>query len=487
MHFASHLRSERLGEFTIGTRAAPLGVAGARAGARPLPPRHGARERRAGRRRARAVDRVVRPRSALEQHVDERAREGDLPEGQRGAEVRRAEQRGDERHRRRTTPSSDERWLAGSRARRLTLEGRHQRGHVGAGVLRRPASARPRAGRRAARRPALAVLGDEVGQRARRAGRRRRRAARSSALAMRVERRDAASSIARDRRDRRDGHHRRCRASPSERSAACRSRRARSATSPRSALVTTSTSGISMIPDFRNCRTSPEPGCTITATVSATSATSVSRLADADGLDHDDVEGGRQRLRRGARRRREPAEAPARGRGADEDARGRPGRRRSARGRRAARRPSAATTGRRRGPRRCARRRASARTSSPSSVDLPAPGGPVTPTTWPGASPPSAAGETSRSSVGDLPRAAPPSALDEVEHGGRGARGRRRAAARRARRRPRSRSTGAAAAPWRSGHQRHDVAHDLREVEVLGRVDRRDAGRAQRLRRRPRG
>ena len=53
-------------------------------------------------------------------------------------------------------------------------------------------------------------------------------------------------------------------------------RRARSAMSPRSALVTTSTSGISMIPDFRNWSTSPEPGCTTTATVSATSATSVS-------------------------------------------------------------------------------------------------------------------------------------------------------------------------------------------------------------------
>jgi hypothetical protein len=64
--------------------------------------------------------------------------------------------------------------------------------------------------------------------------------------------------------------------SPSERSAACRSRRARRATSPRSALVTTSTSGISMIPALRNCRTSPEPGWTMTATVSATSATSVS-------------------------------------------------------------------------------------------------------------------------------------------------------------------------------------------------------------------
>ncbi len=45
-----------------------------------------------------------------------------------------------------------------------------------------------------------------------------------------------------------------------------------------------------MIPDFRNCKTSPDPGCTTTATVSATSATSVSDWPDADRLDHHDVE-----------------------------------------------------------------------------------------------------------------------------------------------------------------------------------------------------
>ena len=50
----------------------------------------------------------------------------------------------------------------------------------------------------------------------------------------------------------------------------------RVATAPRSALVTTSTSGTSMIPALRNWRTSPEPGWTTTTTVSATSATSVS-------------------------------------------------------------------------------------------------------------------------------------------------------------------------------------------------------------------
>src|SRR4051794_35459356 len=43
-----------------------------------------------------------------------------------------------------------------------------------------------------------------------------------------------------------------------------------------SALVTTSTSGTSMIPAFRKWSVSPDPGCTTTATVSHSSATSVS-------------------------------------------------------------------------------------------------------------------------------------------------------------------------------------------------------------------
>ena len=47
---------------------------------------------------------------------------------------------------------------------------------------------------------------------------------------------------------------------PSERRAVARSRRARIATSPRSALVTTSTSGTSMIPALRNWSVSPEAG-----------------------------------------------------------------------------------------------------------------------------------------------------------------------------------------------------------------------------------
>ena len=87
---------------------------------------------------------------------------------------------------------------------------------------------------------------------------------------------------------------------PSERSAALRSRMVRVAIWPRSALVTTSTSGISVMPDFRNCSTSPLPGCTTTTTVSATSAISVSPWPDPDRLDDDHVECRRERVRRGA-------------------------------------------------------------------------------------------------------------------------------------------------------------------------------------------
>ena len=64
--------------------------------------------------------------------------------------------------------------------------------------------------------------------------------------------------------------------SPIERRAALRSRWACRAGAPRSAFVTTRTSGISMIPDFRNWSTSPAAGWTTTATVSAASATSIS-------------------------------------------------------------------------------------------------------------------------------------------------------------------------------------------------------------------
>ena len=75
-----------------------------------------------------------------------------------------------------------------------------------------------------------------------------------------------------------------------------------------------------MIPLLRNCSVSPDAGCTTTATVSATSATSVSLWPDADRLDDDDVEGGREDGGGLARRGRQPAEAPGGGRRADEDA-----------------------------------------------------------------------------------------------------------------------------------------------------------------------
>ena len=161
------------------------------------------------------------------------------------------------------------------------------------------------------------MLGDVVGQRAEppRAGARaaaRSRPARCSSSA------SASASIPRtgctDETDSTGAP------SPSAFRAARRSRTARSAIVPRSALVTTSTSGTSMIPALRNWSTSPEPGCTTTATVSAASATSVSDSPDADGLDHDDVECRGERLSGGARGRCEPAEPLARGHRADEQA-----------------------------------------------------------------------------------------------------------------------------------------------------------------------
>ena len=106
--------------------------------------------------------------------------------------------------------------------------------------------------------------------------------------------------------------------SPSERSAACRSRRARRAIWPRSAFVTTSTSGISMIPALRNCSASPRPGLDDDRDGVGRLGDLGLRLADADRLDHDDVEGGGERLGGGAGRGREPAEPLPGGGRADE-------------------------------------------------------------------------------------------------------------------------------------------------------------------------
>ena len=181
-------------------------------------------------------------------------------------------------------------------------------------------------------------------------------------------------------------------------SAWSRSARARRAASPRSALVTTSTSGTSMIPAFRNWSTSPEAGCTTTATVSQTSSTSVSdwptptvsttttskagarasaasRVAAArpPSLPPAAVERIRMPSSLGSwsiRARSPSSEPPER----LEDG-------------------STASTATVRPASRQAATRAESR------VDFPAPGGPVTPTRCAGASPPSAAGETSTSSA----------------------------------------------------------------------------------------
>ncbi len=185
---------------------------------------------------------------------------------------------------------------------------------------------------------------------------------------------------------------------PSERSAALRSRRVRIARSSRSAFVTTSTSGISMIPDFRNCSTSPLPGWTTTATVSARSATSVSAWPTPTvSITTTSKAAASASAAARVGRAIPPSRSPAaveristpRSEGSN-----------SIRARSPSSDPperrelgsiaSSATVLPR--PRQAAIR-------AERSVDFPAPGGPVTPTTCPGASAPSAAGETSRISA----------------------------------------------------------------------------------------
>ena len=231
---------------------------------------------------------------------------------------------------------------------------------------------------------------------------------------------------------------------PSERRAARRSRTARVATTPRSAFVTTSVSGTSMIPAFRNCSASPDPGWTITATVSAASATSVSdwptptvsittmsnaaasacaaaRVAGARPPSRSPAAIERMKMPRSAGsasiRARSPSSAPPE---RFDDG-------------------STASTATLRPPAR------QPRTSALSSVDLPAPGGPVTPTTCAGASPPSAAGDTAAEQRRDLRPGGGRPVLDQVQRrrGGREValgeargRGRRRCSAARAPGRP---------------------------------------------------
>ena len=162
-----------------------------------------------------------------------------------------------------------------------------------------------------------------------------------------------------------------------------------------------------MIPALRNCSTSPAPGWTTTATLSATSPTSVSdwptptvsittrsnvaasawaaaRVAGASPPTWSPAAVERRNTPRSAGskaiRARSPSSAPPERFEVGSTA-------------------STATV------RPSARQ---ARTSSDKSDDLPAPGGPVTPTTCAGASPPSAAGETARSSAATS--SAPPGA-----------------------------------------------------------------------------
>ena len=201
-------------------------------------------------------------------------------------------------------------------------------------------------------------------------------------------------------------------------------------------------------------------------------------LADADGLDHDDVERGRERLRGRAGRGREAAEPLAGGHRADEhvavggvvlDPRAVAEQRAAA---------SAWTTGRPRARRRRGRARATRAAARDSSVDLPTPGGPVTPTTWPAPSP-----------RGGRRSAAASVARGRASRAGSSAAG----AARRGRRAAQPRAELALAAHAAAGdavarrHQRDDVAHDPVELEVLRRVDRGDARRLAAPGRRRRG
>ena len=238
--------------------------------------------------------------------------------------------------------------------------------------------------------PALAVLGHEVGERAGTAGGerggRRSRPARwvVERVGQRVERRAAAAAA--------DTRATGARRSPSERSAACRSRTARSAAGAEVGLA-----------DHEHVRHLHDPGLQELEHVARArlhhDRHRVGRrrhvrlgLADSHRLDHHDVEGDRERAGGGARGRREAAEALAAGHGADEQAAvGRVGVD-PQRGRRAARRPMRREDGSTARIATVRPRARHTRASAPSSVDLPAPGGPVSPTMWPGASPPSAAG-----------------------------------------------------------------------------------------------
>ena len=297
----------------------------------------------------------------------------------------------------------------------VLLERASQRGNIEPGVLLgqpplgRPAPAEPA-------EPAVAVLGGEVGQGMQATGPSRVARLRSSSGAVSLDRfgelRDTAGR--RHRGDRDHGGVGCRRASAARRGG----RRGRAmATRPRSALVTTSTSGTSMIPAFRNCRTSPEPGLHDHHRGVGHVGHLGLGLADADGLDDHHVEGDGERRGGGAGGRRQTAQPVAGGGRADEHASGRRGRPRSGRGRRAATPPERREVG------------STASTATERSAGSPCgdqaaraartcrrPGGPVTPTTWPGASPPRAAGESSPSSAAVCSRAASVRRLDQIQH-----------------------------------------------------------------------
>ena len=222
----------------------------------------------------------------------------------------------------RSTPSSSGslgRTIRVTRASALGARARpaapRRRGPGPARASHRSASRRPPS----AAQPALAVLGDEVGERV--------HAPRAEAPGREIERRpvrvERVHELARfpsrgaTRTPRRTGGRRRARAIAAPRSG----RRPRGvATRPRSAFVTTSTSGTSMIPAFRNWSTSPEAGWTTTATVSATSATSVSDCPTPTVSITTTSNARRQRGGRGAGRGSQAPEAVTGGGRADEHA-----------------------------------------------------------------------------------------------------------------------------------------------------------------------
>ena len=183
---------------------------------------------------------------------------------------------------------------SGHRLRHPCLQGALERRHVGAGrLLGQPALGLAASAELA--QPPRAELGHEVGERV--------QAAAADPPGLEVEAGTVTLQGVDELGDPRGGGTEdTARTSvalePSERSAACRSARARVATRPRSALVTTSRSGTSMIPDFRNWSTSPEPGWTTTTHGVGDLGDLGLGLADAHRLDHDDVEGGGQGRRR---------------------------------------------------------------------------------------------------------------------------------------------------------------------------------------------